>query len=122
MRKIFDDLAYRNYKSGKWPEMLHNRIRMRAEPQLSPQICEIFDDDREIAKAIFRIDRTAVIFLLNTIRPSLPINLDNIVYVWNYLNLKEEKIIKLTPPFIIDLLASLELTSAQNTPQTEEAQ
>lgn len=107
MRKIFDDLAYRNYKCGKWPEMLHNRIRMRAEPFLSKDICEIFDGDNEIAKKIFRIDRRKVIFLFNSVRPTLPITLDNIVYIWNYLGPAEEKITNITPSFILETLLSL---------------
>lgn len=107
MRKIFDDLAYRNYKCQKWPEMLHNRIRMRAEPILSDEICKIFNEDNEIAKKIFRIDRRKVIFLFNSIRPTLPISLDNIVYIWNYLGPMEERITSITPSFVLETLLSL---------------
>lgn len=106
MRKIFDDLAYRNYKCRKWPEMLHNRIRMRAEPVLSEEICAVFNEDNEIAKKIFRIDRKKVIFLFNSVRPTLPINLDNIVYIWNYLGPMEEKITAITPSFVLETLLS----------------
>ena len=106
MRKIFDDLAYRNYKCGKWPEMMHNKVRMRTTPELSAEICAIFDEDIEIAKRIFRINRTQIIFLLNAVRPTLPISLDNLVFIWNFLGPKEEKITGITPSFILETLSS----------------
>ncbi|MYM25374.1 RelA/SpoT family protein [Duganella sp. FT135W] len=107
MRKIFDDLAYRNYKCRKWPEMLHNKIRMRVEPHLSAPLCVLFDADLDLAKAIFRIDRVAVMSVLNRARPTLPINLDNLVYIWNYISVRNSKINELTPKFIVDTLDSL---------------
>lgn len=105
MRKIFDDLAYRNYKSKQWPEMLHNKVRMRTEPHLSTAICQVFDGNNDIAKGIFRIDRKAVISLLHSLRPSLPISLDNIVYVWNFMGPNFVELTNLTPKFIIDTLS-----------------
>lgn len=107
MRKIFDDLAYRNYKAGKWPEMLHNRVRIRVDPSLSPLLCKTLDEDRDLAKAVFRVDRVAVMSVLNRVRPTLPINLDNIVYIWNYISIKNLRINELTPKFIDDTLNSL---------------
>lgn len=106
MRKIFEDLAYRNYKCGKWPEMMHNIVRMRTTPDLCPEICTVFDEDNEIAKKIFRINRTEIISLLNAVRPTLPITLDNLVFIWNFIGPKEEKITKITPTFILETLIS----------------
>lgn len=100
MRKIFDDLAYRNYKAGDWPEMLHNKIRMRTTPKLSNELCELFNQDNDVAKSIFRVNRKKVIFFLNEIRPTLPVTLDNIVYVWNHLEVFDKRISELTPDFI----------------------
>jgi ppGpp synthetase/RelA/SpoT-type nucleotidyltranferase len=100
MRKIFDDLAYRNYKSKKWPQMLHNRVRVRTEPSLSSDLCGIFDSDIEVAKRVSRIDRKKVIFFLNGLRPTLPLTLDNIVYAWNHLAIQDQRITDLTPDFV----------------------
>lgn len=104
MRKIFDDLAYRNYRNGLWPEMLHNKLRMRTAPELSSSLCELFNEDNELAKSVFRVDRKEIIFFLNSTRPTLPITLDNIVYAWNHVELKNEKINLLTPKFILDAM------------------
>jgi len=106
MRKIFDDLAYRNYKSGKWSEMLHNKIRMRANSRLSDELCGLFGNDNEIAKSVFRVDRKKIIYFLSDVVPSIPITLDNIVYVWNHLELSNEKISRLTPAFIAEAFGS----------------
>lgn len=108
MRKIFDDLAYRNYKGGRWPEMLHIKVRMRTAPTLSPELCSLFDSDNEIAKLVFRIDRKKIIFFMNTVRPTLPVTLDNIVYSWNYLEISDERITNLTPTFVRDALGPIE--------------
>jgi len=104
MRKIFDDLAYRNYKGKRWAEMLHNRMRMRTAPALSAELCSLFDEDNEIAKATFRINRKRIIFFLNSLRPTLPVTLDNIVYAWNHLDIEDERISNLTPSFVSDAL------------------
>lgn len=106
MRKIFDDLAYRNYNSRKWPEMLHNRIRMRTTPQLSLELCELFNTDLEVAKSIFRLDRKKLIFFLSQVRPTLPLTLDNIVYAWNNLSLLDRRITELTPRFVTDAMGA----------------
>lgn len=106
MRKIFDDLAYRNYKSRKWPEMLHNRIRMRTEPKLSEELCNLFDVDIEIAKSVFRLDRKKLIFFLSQVRPTLPMTLDNIVYAWNHIALSDMRITELAPKFVIDAMGT----------------
>ena len=107
MRKIFDDLAYRNFKAKKWPEMLHNQVRLRVEPTLCEELCQLFNAEPDIAKDIFRVKREKVIFLLSELRPSIPVTLDNIVYVWNYLEPKHEKIQILIPDFIKSTITSL---------------
>ncbi|GGX29696.1 RelA/SpoT domain-containing protein [Undibacterium squillarum] len=104
MRKIFDDLAYRNYKSKKWAEMLHNRIRMRTAPNLSEELCLLFNSDPDIAKSLFRLNRKELIFFLNQLRPTLPLTLDNVVYVWNHLKISDERIKKLTPDYIANTI------------------
>lgn len=79
MRKIFDDLAYRHYKQQNWPAMLHSKVRMRVKPDLSENLIELMNQDNDFAKNIFRIDRNKVIHVFGSIKPHLPISLDNIV-------------------------------------------
>lgn len=103
MKKIFDDLSYRHYKNKNWPAMLHTKLRMRLNAKLSKEITEILDSDPQLAKDLFRIDRFVVIERLFELEPKIPVNLDNIVYVYNKFNLKNDSLSKITPTLISEL-------------------
>lgn len=104
MKRIFDDLAYRHYKQKEWSAMLHNKIRMRADPYLSETLTQYLDRDEEFAKEIFRINRKKVIERFHTLKPSMPVTLDNIVYVWNHIGPKNSEISTQTPELILEAL------------------
>ena len=110
MRRIFDDLAYRHYKMQNWENMLHHKIRLRIEPRLSDEIICIFQNDNEFAKDVFRLNRKHVIDRLSKLKPSLPLSLDNIVYVWNYIGPKNKIVLESTPALILDALARSDST------------
>ncbi len=102
MKRIFDDLAYKNYKQKKWDAMITLKLRMRISGNLKNEIKEIFYENNETAKQFLRINRSDIMFLFSTIRPRLPITLENAVYLWNKKAVKCEKISNLTPKLIID--------------------
>ena len=102
MRKILDDLAYRHYKNKNWAAMLHCALRMRATPHLSSEICAALDSDLNLAKEIFRISRHAVFRSLVKLAPKIPVTLDNIVYLWNFVSVGNQSITNLTPQFLRD--------------------
>lgn len=106
MRRIFDDLAYRHYKSGNWEQMLHTKVRMRVEPKISVHLLNILNSDNEFAKNVFRISRKRVIRRIAKMVPSIPLSLDNIIYVWNYLGPRDEAVFGLTPVVIRDALVA----------------
>lgn len=104
MRRIFDDLAYRHYKSGNWEQMLHTKVRMRVEPKISVHLLDILNSDNEFAKNVFRISRKRVIRRIAKVVPGIPLSLDNIIYVWNYLGPRDKAVLALTPVVIRDAL------------------
>lgn len=108
MRRIFDDLAYRHYKAKNWEQMLHTKIRMRVEPKLSGNLLDVLDADNEFAKHLFRINRKRVIRTIAKMTPSIPLSLDNIAYVWNYLGPRQQDVLAFTPVIIMDALVSSE--------------
>ncbi|MDD2894225.1 MAG: RelA/SpoT domain-containing protein [Halothiobacillaceae bacterium] len=107
MRKIFDDLAYNNYKKQNWIAMIHSKVRMRAEPSLNQAIIDLMNQDNEFSKEILRINRKKLIECFANTSPHLPITLNNIVYIWNLLGPKNPKAIELTPPLVQDAIAHL---------------
>jgi ppGpp synthetase/RelA/SpoT-type nucleotidyltranferase len=104
MRRIFDDLAYRHYKNRNWETMLHNKIRMRVAPKLSEEIVNLINTEINFAKDIYQINRTKVIHRIAKAKPCIPLSLDNIVYVWNYIGPKNTAALSITPQIILDSL------------------
>lgn len=105
MRKIFDDLAHRHYKNRQWAAMLHTAVKMRISPEISPEICHIFDNDTLLAKEMYRINRPKIFKNLNKISPRIPLTLDNIVYLWNYIEIRNPKITDLTPRILSEVFS-----------------
>ncbi|BDT68175.1 hypothetical protein os1_23570 [Comamonadaceae bacterium OS-1] len=106
MRKIFDDLAYHHYKNGHWEAMLHSALRMRVNSRLSESLCNILDSNKILAKGLFRINRSSLFRNLAKLAPKLPLTLDNIVYLWNFVELGNDEIDELTPVFAREVFAA----------------
>lgn len=104
MRKIFDDLAYKHYKGRKWDAMLHSALRMRIVAPLSEQISAFLDSNSEVARRLIRIRRVDVFYALFKLAPRIPLTADNIVFLWNYLLLRDATLTELTPEFIVETM------------------
>lgn len=104
MKKIFDDLAYRHYKSRSWTAMLHVKFRMRVEPKLSAEINSMLDDDALLAKDMLRINRNTIIKVFARLSPHIPITLDNIFYVSNFVGPKSPTVLARTPIVVMETL------------------
>ncbi|NIA55371.1 hypothetical protein HAV22_17180 [Massilia sp. TW-1] len=105
MKKIFDELSYKHYRKKNWVAMLHTALRMRVEAKLSSEIADIFDADISLAKEFFRINKQLVVKSLCMLEQKIPINMDNIIYLWNYVSVGSEKISEITPDFLLDNFA-----------------
>lgn len=108
MRKIFDDLAYKHYKAGKWDAMLHSALRMRITAPLGEPLRQILNSDRAIARSLLRIKRPRLFTALFSLVPNIPLTADNLVFVWNYISIRDKSLERLTPEFVIDSLKALE--------------
>lgn len=76
--QLFDQLSYNHYKSENWELMLKSkyRIKMSDAETLDPQIIQIFDRDKDIAKQFFKGSRKDLIKeLLKLDNPHLNYNL-----------------------------------------------
>ena len=105
MIKIFDELAYRNYKQQAWPQMIRNKFRLRFDDQLlSAEIHNLLDSDPNIAKRLFRSDRRRILLSLAESDIRLPLTLDNICFLANHFALGHEALTGFADPIIRDLL------------------
>ena len=100
MRKILDDLAYRNYKQRAWSAMLHSTLRMRITPALSEKIRIAFDSDQQLAKEALRINRKDVFRNLSKLTPKIPVTIDNVIWMWNHFGSKNAVIAASAPDFL----------------------
>ena len=107
MKKIFDDLAYRHYKTKNWNGMLQNKLRMRINSKLSEEISKLLDDNPTLAKEIYRIDKSSIIETIGKLHAQIPLSLDNLVYIWNFINLNNAEISAITPNTLIDRLQKI---------------
>ncbi len=83
---VFSIIAHKNYCSKEWSAMLRNHFRIRTMDQkLSESLVEILNEDKELAKRIFRIERRMLVEFLLDLNERFPLILDNILYLSNRL-------------------------------------
>ncbi len=61
--QLFDQLSYNHYKTGNWELMLKSKFRIKidASEKLHPDILEIFNNNKKIAKQFFKCSRRKLI-------------------------------------------------------------
>jgi len=104
MIQIFHSLAYHHYKNRNWESMFRQVLRLRLiNAPLFPEVKEIFDNDVELAKKFFKLDREFLISTMHSDEFNYPLNINNIIYFYNFKVVKNEKINRVTPEtFIMD--------------------
>ena len=107
MIKIFEEIAYGHYKQRNWESMLRQKLRLRLDDKPLPQpIIDIFDNDIDLAKKFFRIDRSALIALLYEKKFDYPMNLENLIMFANHQVIKSSEILDITSQGFIDDLSN----------------
>jgi len=101
MMKLFEDLAYRHYKSSEWAPMLRSKFRLRSGNSLDQSIIDAINTD-EVGKKIFRVDRNKVLNLILKLKIDFPLNLSNIVYFCNHFFIHSDEITKITPVLLLN--------------------
>ncbi len=95
---LFEDIAQQHYKNKNWTGMLRNKFRLRFEiGGLSPEIIKILDENNDVSKQLYEIDRNSIITHIIANDMDMEITFDNIVFLCNYLFIVDEKLLKLTP-------------------------
>lgn len=103
MAKLFEEIAYQHYKNKNWVAMVRNKFRLQFDMNpLSPEITTLFDKNQQIAKQIYKSNRKAIIYEMIHHDLSMDISFDNIVYLCNYLSVKNKELFKLTPKSLLE--------------------
>lgn len=106
--QVFSELAYRKYKNEEWECMLRNHWRIHlTDDRLSDRIAQIFNDNKEVAKAFYRIPRERVIKCISDKKATkVPRTMSNIVYMLNLEVVHDIEIRKITPAKLIEIVGS----------------
>lgn len=102
MLKLFEDLAYKHYKTQKWSAMIRHKFRLRVKEDLTPELDTIITEEI-LGKKIYRLNRMDFIKKIIDYNLSIPINMNNIIYLSNLFYLDNARIKELTPVPIITM-------------------
>ena len=103
MIRIFEEISYGHYKSNNWNAMLRQKFRLRIQGTgLKESIINLFDQDIELAKKFFRIDRVKLVKLLSENNFGYEISLSNLVFFANIFFVQAEEITRITPKPLLD--------------------
>ncbi|WP_172380923.1 RelA/SpoT domain-containing protein [Vibrio sp. Vb339] len=100
MTRLFEDLAYRHYKSSEWAPMIRNKFRLRAGNELNQQLEQTITDTEGLGKKIYRLNRSKLLTAILKYDINLPINIDNLVYICNYFFIRSAEVNDVTPPIV----------------------
>lgn len=105
IEKLLDDLAYRNYKNQDWASMIRNKFRLRfGDSNIGEDVHKYFDDNPEVAKAVFRVERNELLRRILKSGVDVPLIPDNVVLLANAAFIKSTSLSALAPKPIQDEL------------------
>lgn len=83
--------------------MLKNVFQMRiSDEQEMEKIIECFENDSLLGKQFLRLDRETFLIKLSDAKIKFPMKLSTIVYIANYMEIKNERLLAITPKLIIE--------------------
>ena len=68
---------------------------------LSEPVKDLFDRDKDLAKKVFRCSRADLLYKIAISGLDIPVSFNNIVFLINYLYIKNEEIRDLTPQWLV---------------------
>lgn len=102
---LFHQVAYIHYKNGEWIAMLKNVFLIRiVDTEEMESILTYFDQNRNIAKKFFRLDREEFLIKLSDVNIKLPLKMKNVVYLANLLQVHDKIIEDMTPDIIKEIV------------------
>lgn len=101
MKNLFNELAYKHFKKSNWEALIRTKFRLQFQlVQLKQEFKEIMNNDKSIGKQIIKLERQDVLLSLSKLDISLPVSLNNLLMLINFIYIKNERILELTPSLI----------------------
>jgi len=101
LKNLFNELSYQHFKNKNWEALLRNKFRLQFQlSNLNSDLIDALNNDHSIGKQILRIDRTSFLLKISDLDLSLPVNFNNLLYLLNIIEIKNERVLELTPEII----------------------
>lgn len=93
MLTLFDRLAYSHYKKENWNCMMRNKMRIRfADKSLSEETINYLNENKAVAKRLFRVNRSNVMKLMMEKGFRFPLTYDTMLHLLNHLGVSDKKL------------------------------
>ncbi len=103
MIRILEEVAYKHYKQRNWESMLRQKLRLRIHDfELGEDLKRLFDNDVDLAKKFFRVDREELISQLYSKGFSYPLNIKNLVWFANAIFIQDQRVFETTPALFLE--------------------
>jgi len=105
LKNLFNDLSYTHFKNKNWEGLLRNKFRLKFKvEELKPELIEILNANPKIGKDIFKMERNKVLMGIYKLDLSLPISLNNLLYLINAIYIKDNELTNITPSVITEYI------------------
>ena len=107
MTSLLTQIAYRHYKAGEWIPMLQNTFRIRiADTNELDDILKYFDENKEVAKQFFRLEREEFLLWLSELKLRIPLKLKTVVLLANMFRIQDEYLESITPDILKTIVST----------------
>ncbi len=101
LKNLFNELSYTHFKNKNWEGLLRNKFRLKFKvEELKPELITILNNNPKIGKNIFKLTRNEVLMEIYKLDLSLPISLNNLLYLINVIYINDKEIETVTPSII----------------------
>lgn len=105
LKNLFNELAYKHFKNKNWEGLIKNKFRIKLQStSLKEELKGLFDNKAGLGKSFYKLDREELLLTIYQSDISLPVNINNLVFLANGLTFKDPDVTAVTPKPILKLL------------------
>jgi putative GTP pyrophosphokinase len=97
MKRLFNELAHRHYKAGRWEAMVRHKFRLRISGSMSQEVGQLIGSRRRLARELFRTDRLGLLHSILENDIELPLTMDNVCFLANWFAVRDQELSALAP-------------------------
>lgn len=103
MLQLFNELSHRHYKDKNLEAMIKSQFRIRfVDQEINKELIIFLNQHPELIRKIHKVSRKDVLQKLIQSRFSLPLTINNFIYLLNYLFFNKSEIFEIAGDFIME--------------------